>query len=53
VEYVGDMLIDLEEVDLLIHGNEGEETGIQKDVDDFRLQNWDLAMAFWECNLRK
>jgi GNAT superfamily N-acetyltransferase len=40
-ENAGDTLIDLEEAALLNHAiNEAEETGIQKDGDDFRTGLW-------------
>ena len=54
MEYVGAILIDLGEVVPLMFGiDENEGRGIPKDIDDSRPQIWGLAMAFWQCNLRK
>jgi hypothetical protein len=41
------------EVALLIPGIGVEESGIQKDGDDFRFYDWDLAAAFWQYRLLK
>jgi hypothetical protein len=51
--YAEATLIYHEEAVLLIPGIGVEESGIQKDVDDFRFYDWDLAVAFWQYTLMK